>query len=631
MAEAGGEEERRRLLAGFAFLHHVHCAALSCSMAQSATFQSSWSSSRSGKMPQSISGHAAGHGVELLRRPGAALAVIAPDGELGAVLAARGGWVGVVEDLAGRQGPIALRGEVLRQRDHVAQGRRGAEPDVERVDPGGRGTQPGQEAGARRVAQGRLAVGVGKQRPAPRQPVHVGCLDLRVPLQAADPVVQVVDAEEQDVGPRRRGLRFGLFRQGHLPRRHQVGDQVADLVGGEDVELPVGHERELRRADLLDVAAIDDQAFGGGLEGQGRTGSPVVADDAVEQPAVGQGEGRHPVVGGHGRRGVDDVLQQVAEVRPLGAGEVGPDLASGAEERVAVGAGLHEQLAAVRQVGGGERLGVEPWSGAGRSARALRRGWSAARARAPSRGGGSSSSGKPCIWRIWNAGTSARSTSPSATAASKARAQAGRELSATIASARASGRRLPKRRSRRPGVPGSSRAARPRIASAPRSRSFSRPFRSGTRFVGPRLDGDPDRVAARGEVGVLRGHDSEQLGHRPAVAEDDRQLADEAGDRLVRAPGQRGLGRRPRRRRRRLSASPEAPRPCPSGWRGAGRRWPTRPPARRAGRPGPEPASGPRSDAAPGSGSGAASGSTRPAPRPAPRPRAPPARCRTRS
>ena len=38
---------------------------------------------------------------------------------------------------------------------------------------------------------------------------------------------------------------LGSSGRGDLPGRHQVGDQVADLVGVEDVELAVGHEREL--------------------------------------------------------------------------------------------------------------------------------------------------------------------------------------------------------------------------------------------------------------------------------------------------------------------------------------------------------------------------------------------------
>ena len=53
---------------------------------------------------------------------------------------------------------------------------------------------------------------------------------------------------------------------------------------------------------------------------------------------------------------VDDVLEQVIEVGPAGAGEVGADVAAVAVEPVARGAGLLEDGATLAPVGRGERL-----------------------------------------------------------------------------------------------------------------------------------------------------------------------------------------------------------------------------------------------------------------------------------
>ena len=47
---------------------------------------------------------------------------------------------------------------------------------------------------------------VGEQRPAPSQAVDVRRPRLRVPTQASNPIVQVVDRDEQDVRPPIRGL-----------------------------------------------------------------------------------------------------------------------------------------------------------------------------------------------------------------------------------------------------------------------------------------------------------------------------------------------------------------------------------------------------------------------------------------
>ena len=113
-----------------------------------------------------------------------------------------------VVDLAGGVGGVAVALEVLRQRLDVLQRLDLAEPRSEPVNPGAGGPAAGQQAGARRIAQWRLCLGVEKGRAARGQPVHVRRLHLRVAPQRPHPIVEVVDRDEQDVGLG-RGRLFG--------------------------------------------------------------------------------------------------------------------------------------------------------------------------------------------------------------------------------------------------------------------------------------------------------------------------------------------------------------------------------------------------------------------------------------
>ena len=106
----------------------------------------------------------------------------------------------VVKDLAAGEGEIAVPAEVLRQRDAVVERRDVPDAGRECVDAGRGGPQPGQQAGPRWIAERRLAVGVGEESAAGGQPVHVRRLNLRMTLEAADPVVQIVDGDHQDIG-----------------------------------------------------------------------------------------------------------------------------------------------------------------------------------------------------------------------------------------------------------------------------------------------------------------------------------------------------------------------------------------------------------------------------------------------
>ena len=71
---------------------------------------------------------------------------------------------------------------------------------LERIDSSSGWSEPKHDRGSGRIAYGSLAMGIGKQSSPCRQPVEVRGLDLRMPAQATDPVVEVVDGQEQDVG-----------------------------------------------------------------------------------------------------------------------------------------------------------------------------------------------------------------------------------------------------------------------------------------------------------------------------------------------------------------------------------------------------------------------------------------------
>ena len=90
----------------------------------------------------------------------------------------------------------------------VLESRQRPEPRGQSVDPRGRGPQSRHEARPRRIAQWRLALRICEQRPPGRQRVDIRSLDLRMPVQAAEPVVLVVDRNEQNVWFR------SLFRGG---------------------------------------------------------------------------------------------------------------------------------------------------------------------------------------------------------------------------------------------------------------------------------------------------------------------------------------------------------------------------------------------------------------------------------
>jgi hypothetical protein len=83
--------------------------------------------------------------------------------------------------------------------------------------------------------------------------------------------------------------------------------------------------------------------------------------DAGDDAAIERADDQRLILLGHHGAGVDDVRQQVIEVGPVAAGDVGADLAAGAEQRVALLAGLGEHGPAKFE--GGASLGAGSRSG----------------------------------------------------------------------------------------------------------------------------------------------------------------------------------------------------------------------------------------------------------------------------
>ena len=106
-----------------------------------------------------------------------------------------------VIDLSGHGSVVVpVPGEVLGQGQQAGEFREGSEPGSQSVNAGGAGAQPGHEAGARRVAEGRLAMGIGEDRATAGEGVDGGRAGLGVPAQAPDPVILIIDRDHQDVG-----------------------------------------------------------------------------------------------------------------------------------------------------------------------------------------------------------------------------------------------------------------------------------------------------------------------------------------------------------------------------------------------------------------------------------------------
>ena len=90
--------------------------------------------------------------------------------------------------------------KVLRKRDAAAEFFDVTEPRAEAVDTGGRGPQAEHEACAGGIAQRRLRMGVRESGSPRRQTADMRGMHLRMAAERFDPVVEVIDCDEEDVG-----------------------------------------------------------------------------------------------------------------------------------------------------------------------------------------------------------------------------------------------------------------------------------------------------------------------------------------------------------------------------------------------------------------------------------------------
>ena len=141
------------------------------------------------------------------------------------------------------------------------------------------------------------------------------------------------------------------------------------------------------------------------------------------------------VFAGDGCAGVEDVLEDVVGIGPVGAGEIGADVAAAVEEPVALMAGaVEDEPASARVSGGGLVRGQELLVLGDQRAFSFEVGRT--EPQTASRRVRTFASPRASNWRAIVAFRSRRGTTLLATASSRARAQAGRADSVAMASSR---------------------------------------------------------------------------------------------------------------------------------------------------------------------------------------------------
>lgn len=105
-----------------------------------------------------------------------------------------------VVDFSGGVGGVAVLFKVLGEGGEVFEFIDLTEPGAESVDPGGVRAEAHHEAGAGGIAEGGLAVGVEENGALGGELVDVGSFGIGMSAEAADPVVLIIDRDEEDVG-----------------------------------------------------------------------------------------------------------------------------------------------------------------------------------------------------------------------------------------------------------------------------------------------------------------------------------------------------------------------------------------------------------------------------------------------
>ena len=104
----------------------------------------------------------------------------------------------VMQHLARTGGPVPGAGEGLGQQ--LCLGQNFAHALVVGIQPGTMRRLAGEDCRARWITRRCRAMGVGEEHARSGQTIEVGCASLRVTAEATDPVVQIINGDEEDVG-----------------------------------------------------------------------------------------------------------------------------------------------------------------------------------------------------------------------------------------------------------------------------------------------------------------------------------------------------------------------------------------------------------------------------------------------
>ena len=137
-----------------------------------------------------------------------------------------------------------------------------------------------------------------------------------------------------------RGDVVGRGEHRGLAAGTDIGDQRAELVLAELLNLIVRHQRLVAEFHLLDVVLGQLDHIVGSLERVHAAALPL--ENAGDHLTVRRADDVRGIFLGHDGTRVDDVGEQIVEIGPLRPGDVRPDLGPRAEQRVALLASLGE-------------------------------------------------------------------------------------------------------------------------------------------------------------------------------------------------------------------------------------------------------------------------------------------------
>ena len=108
-----------------------------------------------------------------------------------------------MEDLAAAEGRVASGSKMFGNRDRLREPGLGTPFLAVVVDAGGGRSDAGHHGDPRWIAGGRGAVGIGEQHATGGQAINVGSVNTFSSPHAVDPVIQIIDRDEKDIGPPR--------------------------------------------------------------------------------------------------------------------------------------------------------------------------------------------------------------------------------------------------------------------------------------------------------------------------------------------------------------------------------------------------------------------------------------------